>query len=218
MNKKILIGSIIAVALLLLMPSIPAIQTKTISEGIKQDLKEKLESYSLDEINQFDFLYFAGSGIIDILGEEKVTELTETFSNNYPELYKRLVTTLTSNNDLMDRIQTLNDEKVKPLDWEFPIIKGILLFIALIFGFFGCIPLIFTGISFGIALMFGGLIGTIEDLEWGFPIIVLLLYAIGSVFYAIFQFFSMITVGFWFISLSLFMDVGQNKLTLIHQR
>ncbi len=207
MKKKILIGSIIAVALLLLMPSIPAIQTNTIREGIKQDLQEKLESYSLNEIYQFDFLYYAGSGIIDILGEEKVTELTETFSKNYPELYKRLITTITNNDYLMDGIQTLNDEKGKPLDWEFPIIKGILLFIALIFGFFGCIPFIFIGPSFSIALMFGSLYGMIEDLEGGFPIISLLLLVIGGVFYSIFQFFSMITVGFWFIALSLFMFV-----------
>ena len=207
MKKKILIGSILAVVLLLLMPSIPAIQTNTIREGVKQDLQEKLDSYSLDEINQFDFLYYAGSGIIDILGEEKVTELTETFSNSYPELYKRLVTTFTNNDDLIDSIQTLNDENGKPLEWEFPIIKGILLFISLIFGFFGCIPLIFIGPSFGIALMFGELYGIIEDLEGGFPIISLLLLVVGGVFYSIFQFFSMITVGFWFISLSLFMIV-----------
>jgi len=40
MKKKILIGSMLVLTLLLLMPSIPAIQHKTIEEGIKQDLQE----------------------------------------------------------------------------------------------------------------------------------------------------------------------------------
>jgi len=50
MNKKILIGSIIAVALLLLMPSIPAIQQKTVEDGVRQDLQEKLDEINLDDL------------------------------------------------------------------------------------------------------------------------------------------------------------------------
>ncbi len=47
MNKKILIGSIIAVSILLLMPSIPAIQIDSFKEGIQQnidDLKTRLSN------------------------------------------------------------------------------------------------------------------------------------------------------------------------------
>jgi len=56
MNKKILIGSIIAVALLLLMPSIPAIQQKTIEEGIRQDMQEKLETFNVEDLEDIDLL------------------------------------------------------------------------------------------------------------------------------------------------------------------
>ena len=59
MNKKILIGSIIAVVILLLMPSIPAIQQKTIEEGIKQDIQEKLDSLIIN--------YF--KGIKELIGD-----------------------------------------------------------------------------------------------------------------------------------------------------
>ena len=50
MKKKILIGSLLVLTLLLLMPSIPAIQQKTIEEGFKQDIQEKLETINLEEI------------------------------------------------------------------------------------------------------------------------------------------------------------------------
>ena len=50
LGKKILIGSMLVLAMLLLMPSIPAIQQKTIEEGIKQDLQDKLESITLDNL------------------------------------------------------------------------------------------------------------------------------------------------------------------------
>ena len=50
MRKKILIGSILVLTLLLLMPSIPAIQQKIVEEEVKQDLQEKLDSINLREI------------------------------------------------------------------------------------------------------------------------------------------------------------------------
>jgi len=50
MKKKILIGSMLVLTLLLLMPSIPAIQQKSIEEGFKQELQEKLETITLDEL------------------------------------------------------------------------------------------------------------------------------------------------------------------------
>ena len=56
MNKKILIGSIIAVVILLLMPSIPALQQKTIAEGIKQDIQEKLDTITIDDLKDISVL------------------------------------------------------------------------------------------------------------------------------------------------------------------
>ena len=62
MNKKILIGSIIAVALLLLMPSIPAIQIDSFKEGTQQninDLKTRLSNIeSLIDIPKYFPLLF----------------------------------------------------------------------------------------------------------------------------------------------------------------
>lgn len=50
MSKRILIGSMLVLAMLLVMPSIPAIQQKTFEEGIKQDLQEKLETITFDDL------------------------------------------------------------------------------------------------------------------------------------------------------------------------
>jgi len=48
MKKKILIGSMLILTLLLLMPSIPAVQKATIEDGIKQDIQDKLDVSNLD--------------------------------------------------------------------------------------------------------------------------------------------------------------------------
>jgi len=56
MKKKILIGSIIAVTLLLLMPSIPAIQQKSVEEGFKQDIQEKIDSINLNDLGDIEKL------------------------------------------------------------------------------------------------------------------------------------------------------------------
>ena len=50
MKKKILIGSLLVLTLLFLMPSIPAVQQKTIEGGIKQEIQEKLDEINLEEI------------------------------------------------------------------------------------------------------------------------------------------------------------------------
>jgi len=50
MKKKILIGGMLVLTLILLMPSIPAVQQKPIEEGFKQDLKYKLDEINLEEI------------------------------------------------------------------------------------------------------------------------------------------------------------------------
>ena len=54
MNKKILIGSIIAVVLLLLMPSIPAIQQKSVKDKTYSDFVEKLQDFNVENIEILD--------------------------------------------------------------------------------------------------------------------------------------------------------------------
>jgi len=56
MKKKILIGSIIAVLLLLLMPSIPAIQQKSVEEGVKQEIQEKLDTIDFKDLREIKTL------------------------------------------------------------------------------------------------------------------------------------------------------------------
>ena len=53
MNKKILIGSIFILSLLLVMPSISAIQRKTIEDKICNDLIEKFNFKDIKVINGF---------------------------------------------------------------------------------------------------------------------------------------------------------------------
>jgi hypothetical protein len=55
MKKKILIGSMLVLTLLLLMPTIPAIQQKSIEERIERDLREKLDEIDVEKIK--DLLY-----------------------------------------------------------------------------------------------------------------------------------------------------------------
>ena len=56
MRKKILIGSLLVFALLLLMPSIPAIQQRMVEEGVKQEIQEKLETITLDDLKDITVL------------------------------------------------------------------------------------------------------------------------------------------------------------------
>ena len=56
MKKKILIGSMLVLTLLLLMPSIPAVQHKSIEEGIKQEIQEKLDTITLDDFKDIEVL------------------------------------------------------------------------------------------------------------------------------------------------------------------
>ena len=56
MGKKIIIATMLVLTLLLLMPSIPAIQQRTIENGIKQDLQEKLESINFDDLKDIKVL------------------------------------------------------------------------------------------------------------------------------------------------------------------
>ena len=56
MKKKIIIGSIIAVVLLLLMPSIPAVQKISVEDGIKQEIQEKVETITLEDLMDIEVL------------------------------------------------------------------------------------------------------------------------------------------------------------------
>ena len=54
MKKKILIGSMLVLTLLLLMPSIPAIQQKTIEDKAYSDFVEELKDVDLEDIEVLD--------------------------------------------------------------------------------------------------------------------------------------------------------------------
>ena len=54
MGKRILIGSMLVLSLLLLMPSIPAIQQKTIEDKAFSDFVEELKNVDLEDIKVLD--------------------------------------------------------------------------------------------------------------------------------------------------------------------
>jgi len=54
MKKKILIGSMLVLTLLLLMPSIPAVQQKTIEDKAYSDFIEELKNVDLEDIEVLD--------------------------------------------------------------------------------------------------------------------------------------------------------------------
>ena len=53
-RKKIIIGSTFVLLLILLMPSIPAVQQKSVEEGIKQEMQEKLDAISFDDLEEIE--------------------------------------------------------------------------------------------------------------------------------------------------------------------
>jgi len=58
MGKKIIIGSMLVLTLLLLMPSIPAIQQRTIEDKAYSDFVEKLEDVEIfDDVMKFSILF-----------------------------------------------------------------------------------------------------------------------------------------------------------------
>jgi len=56
MKTKLIVGSIIAIALLLLMPSIPAIQQKTIEDKAYSDLVERIEDFNFKDLKEITSL------------------------------------------------------------------------------------------------------------------------------------------------------------------
>ena len=57
-RKKILIGSIFVLALILLMPSIPAIEQKTIEDKAYSDFIEKIKDVDLEDISDIEWNIF----------------------------------------------------------------------------------------------------------------------------------------------------------------
>ena len=184
MNKKILIGSILAVVLLTLVsfssvvgyssvksnPSNTIITDEWDFEYCKDYLFETLVEISNNEdvndlinsnnqnlfpsnsnhrtlfpfrkntnklsVEHLDLLYKMGSMIIDRLGEDKVAEIMETRSIDKPEFADELDTIIMNDDELADRIYTLNrmnGEEVSIADFEkTPIICFILGIISLV--------------------------------------------------------------------------------------
>ena len=54
MRREILFGSIFVLALILLMPSIPAIEQKTIEDKAYSDFIEKIEEFDFEDIGKLD--------------------------------------------------------------------------------------------------------------------------------------------------------------------
>jgi len=219
MKKKILIGSIIAVVLLVLMSfssvvgysSVKNTQKEIITseydfEYCKDYLFETLVEISNNEdvndllnsnnqnlfstnsnqrtffpfrrntnkltVEKLDLLYNIGLKLIDRLGEEKVVELMESISIDKPEFADEVDTIIMSNDDLKERIYTLNkmnSEEVSIADFmDNPIICGILI----VFSFISLIPTIVVVLPFASLSYFIKAIG-LEMLGEVFRLIIL---------------------------------------------
>lgn len=83
MKKKILIGSIFVLILLLLMPSIPAIQQKSIEEGFKQEIQEKLETISLEDLKDIKVLDWIRHPLLYII-------ILKSIDIRYEQIYRVL--------------------------------------------------------------------------------------------------------------------------------
>ena len=88
MKKKILIGSIIAVALLLLMPSILAIQQKSIDDGFKQEIQEKINTIGIDNSDDIVPEFYDGqyTGFLLIVGRPDVVNYNQFFGKRYVQI------------------------------------------------------------------------------------------------------------------------------------
>ena len=112
-------------------------------------------------VEKLDFLYNMGKKLIDRLGEDKVVEIMETRSIDKPDFADELFTTIMGNDDLKERIYTLNkmnSEKISIADFEdTPIICIILLtlaFIILLTTFIPVLPaFILSSIGLGFLLV-----------------------------------------------------------------
>ena len=137
MKKKILIGSIIAVALLLLMPSIPAIHNNAIKDEIISELpedfnlkniRELLESWKLDRVKHpilmllvTIWMYFRlirGQILADI-SYDITYEYDYNFEIYHPVLFLRLLILLINTGLVVCSFQGLSD--LLGWNWNIPI-------------------------------------------------------------------------------------------------
>ena len=87
MNKKILIGSIIAVAILVMMPSIPAVHVNTIQNEI--ELKNDVKGFpEIPERFPLLFLFVIGIAYFRIIRMLLWMEYSFEFDDNFPGRFK----------------------------------------------------------------------------------------------------------------------------------
>jgi len=100
--KKIvgILVCMLVLTLLLLMPSIPAVQQKTIEDGSKQDLQEKLETINTDNIEVLEgtihpILYKLFKFIIEFRLERAITlrDISSYISSVFPHQFPQRIIT-----------------------------------------------------------------------------------------------------------------------------
>ena len=141
MKKKIIIGSMLVLTLLLLMPSIPAIQQKTIEDKAYSDLVEKFEDVDVD--------------FIELLKDVDLEDLQEKIVNS--ETFKKLTST--------DFAQTLINNNYD-FDVDIYPIDILVTIVALIVGFITWIPafILFSALTGPRILLY-----TITSFLYNFP-------------------------------------------------
>ena len=170
MKKKILIGSLLVLTLLLLMPSIPAIQQKTIEDKAYSDLVEKFGDVDADFIE-----------LLKDVDLEDLQEKVEIFVNS--ETFKHFnssesVQTLLNNNYDFE-------SKIKSTD----ILTAIILFICcliFIFGLITWLPVIIFSIIIEIpTILWYTIASTLYNFPWNFNPIIFIEDLIGSFIYGV---------------------------------
>ena len=122
MQKKILLGSVFVLILLLLMPSIPAIQQKTIEDKAYSDFVEKLK---------------------EELGEDRASEFIDSVESINLDFFDELRNIFIDDEELSNRIKTLfelNDVSSLFDDWEDNPTINLIIFVLIIIGFIIFLP------------------------------------------------------------------------------
>ena len=180
MKKKILIGSLLVLTLLLLMPSIPAIQQKIIEDEAYNDIVERLEDFNFKDLNELKSI--ESDNIQDFLQNNDLnnrydSEKFQKFVNS--ETFKHFTSS--------DFVQTLLNNNY---DVESKIDIWVILFnlIVFIFGLITWVPVIIFSILIAIPMILFYTIftGLYEFLEgWSNLIIGFILSFISGFFYGI---------------------------------
>ena len=76
------------------------------------------------KLEHLELLYNMGLKMLDKLGRDKIEELMENKDIEKPDIIKKMDTIIMDNDELRERIYTLNEMNVKSetLDWEFPVL------------------------------------------------------------------------------------------------